>query len=135
MKINIINHGYETAPRRAHYNDAGADVYATETIILNPQQTYAMNLKFGLKLPDGLMALVLPRSGQAKNGLVSQIPPVDSGYTGPIHAILTNNSKEPIIIDKGDRIAQVVVMPFIVAEFTEEEHEQRGEGRFNSTGK
>jgi dUTP pyrophosphatase len=135
MKIKLINHGYTQQPNRAHYNDAGADVYSTETFTLKPNETKAINLKFGIQLPDGFMALVLPRSGHAKRGIISQIPPVDSGYTGPIHAIITNVSRQEVTIESGERIAQIVIMPFIVADFVEETGKERGDGAFNSTGK
>jgi len=135
MTIKLINHGYQQPPKRAHYNDAGADVYSMESFTLKPNETRATNLGFGLQLPDGFMALVLPRSGHAKRGIVSQIPPVDSGYTGPIHAIITNVSRQDITIESGERVAQLVVIPIIVPMFTEDTGTERGDGAFNSTGK
>lgn len=136
MKIKLIKfEKFYKAPYRAHYNDAGADCYVPETVTIPPHSTVAIGLGFGVKLPDGVAAYVIPRSGTAKKGIVTQIPPVDSGYTGEIHAITSNLTDEPYTVNKGDRIGQLVIMPIIVADFVEELGEERGDGAFNSTGK
>lgn len=134
MKIKIINYGYEHLPLRAHANDAGADVYATNTFILDPHTTTKIPLGFGLELPDGYAAFVFPRSGLSSKGIVCELPPIDSGYRGEVHAIVTNCSDHAYIVIKGDRIGQLVVMPVVVADFITEDFEKRGTGAFASTG-
>lgn len=135
MKIKIINYGFKNVPKRAHYNDAGADVYVKEPVVLWPHTTEKIPLGFGLELPDGYAAFVFPRSGWASKGIVCELPPIDSGYRGEIHAIVTNCSDEPKQIDAGDRIGQLVIVPIVVADFVTETGDQRGVGAFASTGK
>lgn len=135
MKIKLIDYGYERAPLRAHDNDAGADVYATKSYILKPGEVVKIPLGFGLELPDGYAAFVFPRSSMAARGLDCELPPIDSGYRGEIHAIVTNNSNRKNIICEGDRVGQIVVVPVVVADFVKERGEERGTGAFGSTGK
>ena len=138
MKIKIINFGYKNLPFRAHENDAGADVYAClhncDNIVIPSNTTVKIPLGLGLVLPDGYMACVYPRSGLSTLGIVCELPPIDSGYRGEIHAIVTNCSNTPYIVSDGDRIGQLVITPVVIADFVTEEGEQRGAGAFGSTG-
>lgn len=133
MKIKIIDFGGKM-PFRAHANDAGADVYATENLYLRAHSIRKMPLGIGLELPDGFMGIIMPRSGQTVKGLISHLPPIDSGYKGEIHAMLHNTTNGDMKIKKGDRVAQLVILPIIIADFITEEIEQRGTGAFGSTG-
>lgn len=135
MKIKLIDFGYKQAPRRAHENDAGADVYSTITRTIEPGQVLKIPLGFGLELPDGYAGYVFPRSGLSSEGIVCELPPIDSGYKGEIHAIVTNNGNNSYHIEEGDRIGQLVIMPVIIADFTTEKTKERGAGAFASTGK
>ena len=139
MKIQIIDFGYEKLPFRAHENDAGADVHACfhdrEFAILWPHETLKVPLGLGLCLPDGYAAFVFPRSGLSSKGITCELPPIDSGYRGEIHAIVTNCSEEKVRINKGDRIGQLVVTPVVIADFVTEMGEERGAAGFGSTGK
>ena len=138
MKIKIIDYGYEKLPTRAHYNDAGADVYTClydrSPIIIHAHETIKIPLGFGLEVPDGYMACVFPRSGWSSKGIVCELPPIDSGYRGEIHAIVHNGSDDNILIHHGERIGQLVVMPTIIAEFVPELGDQRENKGFGSTG-
>lgn len=135
MKIKLINFGYKTAPYRAHENDAGADVYATRDIVLFPHDTTKIPLGFGLELPDGYAAYIFPRSGLSVKGIVCELPPIDSGYRGEVHAIVSNLSDEQYQVREGDRVGQLVVMPVVIADFIDHEIQQRGDGAFASTGR
>lgn len=135
MKIKIIKFSDDLIiPSRKHYNDAGADVYSTISVELQPLETIKIPLGFGLELPDNLMGCVYPRSSLAAIGLISHIPPIDSGYRGQIHAIMTNISNETITINEGDRIAQLIIMPVYIADFVTTLGDERNEGAFGSTG-
>lgn len=135
MKIKLIDFGYEHAPKRAHENDAGADVYSTVSTILLPGTTTKIPLGFGLELPDGYAAYVFPRSGLSAHGIVCELPPIDSGYRGEIHAIVSNVGSNHYALGKGDRIGQLVITPVVIADFVTEKGEERGTGAFASTGK
>lgn len=135
MKIKLIDYGYVKAPTRAHYNDVGADVHSTISCQIPPGRTRKIPLGFGLELPDGYMAIMMPRSGHASKGIVSQIAPGDPGYKGELHAIITNTGKtDTMQIEEGDRVAQLVIVPVIYADFVKEFGEERGTGNFGSTG-
>ena len=138
MKIKIIDYGYKKLPTRPHYNDAGADVYTClydrSPIIIHAHETIKIPLGFGLEVPDGYMACVFPRSGWSSKGIVCELPPIDSGYRGEIHAIVHNGSDDNILIRNGERIGQLVVMPTIIAEFVPELGDQRENKGFGSTG-
>lgn len=136
MKIKLIDYGYEKAPFRAYDNDAGADVHAMKDVVLWPMSTTKIPLGFGLELPDGLSAFIFPRSGLSSNhGIVCELPPIDSGYRGEVHAIVTNNTDAPFQVKKGDRIGQLVIIPIIIADFVTERGNERGTGAFESTGR
>lgn len=135
MKIKLIDFGYEKAPKRAFYNDAGADVHSMIDCKLSPCETRKIPLGFGLELPDGFMAIMMPRSGHASKGIISQIAPADSGYKGELHAIVTNTGKHDTLdIKKGDRIAQLAIVPILIPEFVDAFGEERGDSNFGSTG-
>jgi dUTP pyrophosphatase len=135
MKIKLIEFEGFKAPTRAHYNDAGADVYAKKRIILFGNSTEKIPLGFGVEIPDGFMGLVLPRSGLSSKGIFTQAAPIDSGYRGEIHAITTNTTSSKYIVEVGDRIGQLVIIPVVLADFTSEDLENRGNQGFASTGK
>lgn len=134
IKINRIDEGTDIElPARAHYNDAGADVYTISGETLKPHETRCIPLGFSLELPDGVMACVFPRSGMSLEGLVCELPPIDSGYTGEVHAIVTNLTDKLKKVPGGTRIGQLVVMPIVLADFAEQLGEERGDGAFGST--
>ena len=135
MKLKIIDYGYKTIPYRAHVNDAGADVYLLERTILREGETKALRLGFGLEIPIGYLGAIYPRSGHAKRGIISQIPPIDSGYTGEIHAIITNTTNTNVTLEEGERVGQLVIYPIAIVDFQLEQQVQRGNNAFNSTGK
>lgn len=137
MKIKVIDYGFKNLPKRAHYNDAGADVYVCmkePCYYLNPGDTVKIPLGMGLVLPDGFMACVYPRSSLASKGIMCQLPTIDSGYRGEIHAIVHNGSKSGFQINNGDRIGQIVVIPVIMADFVTDLGDERGLDAFGSTG-
>lgn len=138
MKIKVIDFGYEKLPYRAHENDAGADVYAcmhdVHSLTLRPGTTIKIPLGLGLCLPDGYAAFVFPRSGLSSSGIVCELPPIDSGYRGEIHAIVHNGSDKSFKITNGDRIGQLVILPVVVADFVTENGPERGSSAFGSTG-
>ena len=138
MKIKVIDFGYEKLPLRAHDNDAGADVHVCfhdkDFATIWPHETMKVPLGMGLIVPDGYAAYVFPRSGLSSKGITCELPPIDSGYRGEIHAIVHNGSDEKVKITNCDRIGQLVITPIVIAEFVTETGEERGTGAFGSTG-
>lgn len=133
MKIKLIDFG-GIKPERAHYNDAGADVFSLNDYVLSPGETVKVPLGIGLEIPDGYVGFIFPKSGLSSRGLVSELAPIDSGYRGEIHAILTNQSGEDFTILKNSKVGQLVILPVVLAEFSENLDNSRGTGGFGSTG-
>ena len=135
-----LSEGAKT-PTYAHDTDAAADLYALEDMGLDPH-TYGHLVHTGVKiqLPEGWLALVLPRSGMSmKTPLrVSNAPGlIDSGYRGEIGVLMDNISDEYCSIQAGDRIAQLLVMPsyrFLPKQVEALTETDRGEGGFGSSG-
>lgn len=134
MKIKVLDFGYKTKPMRAHFNDAGADVFTACQTILPKHSTVKIPLGFGLEIPDGYAAFIFPRSGWAAKGITCELPPIDSGYRGEVHAIVTNHLNRDVTIPSETKIGQLVVLPVIIAEFVESLGPERSDGAFGSTG-
>lgn len=136
MKIKLIKfQNYLKAPVRAHYNDSGADVFATSDIVLEPHKVTVIPLGIGLELPDGYDACIYCKSGLSNKGIMASNAPIDSGYRGEINAILANVTDNPFSFKRGEKVGQLVVRPVIYADFVEVVDENpRGNGAFGSTG-
>ena len=134
MKIQLIDFGGRS-PKRAHANDAGADVFCPCSITIKPGEVRKIPLGFGLRIPDGYAGYIFPRSGLSSKGIVCELPPIDSGYRGEVHAIISNVGNMEYEIQAGDKIGQLVIMPVVIPEFTFENWEERGTGAFGSTGR
>ena len=135
MKVKVIDFGVKNLPKRMHYNDAGADVYSVCDCTLNPGETVKMPLGFGIEVPDGYMAFVYSRSGLSSYGIICQLSPIDSGYRGEIHAVISNIGNNAYDIKEGDRIGQLVIMPVVIADFVTEQFEERESTGFGASGR
>jgi len=122
---------------------AGADLYACldEEVTIQPQQTVMIPTGFAFAIPAGLAGFIHARSSLgSKRGLApaNKVGVIDSDYRGEVMVALHNHGTEPQTIAHGERIAQMVIAPYIAAEFnlTEElPDSKRGSGGFGSTGK
>jgi len=122
---------------------AGADLYACikEVILINPGETVVIHTGIALEVPAGYAGLVYARSGLAsKKGLApaNKVGVIDADYRGEIMVALHNHSQKPAKVEKDERIAQMVITPFLAADFFEVDELSetlRGSGGFGSTGK
>lgn len=122
---------------------AGADLYACSDVPISfaPGETKMVHTGLAVEIPEGYAGLVYARSGIAtKRGLApaNKVGVIDSDYRGEVMVSLHNHSSETQEIAAGERIAQLVIMPFLKAEFAEAvelSETVRGEGGFGSTGK
>ncbi|MGQ9537049.1 MAG: dUTP diphosphatase [Actinomycetota bacterium] len=127
-------------PSYAHPGDAGLDIRSAEEVILQPGERALLGTGFAMALPEGYAAFVQPRSGlAAKHGISIVNTPglIDCHYRGEVKVILVNLGREPFQVNKGDRIAQMVIQRVERAEVLEVEELEdtaRGEGGFGSTG-
>ena len=121
---------------------AGADIYALldEPVTINPGETVFIHTGIAIAIPEGLVGLNFARSGMAaKRGLApaNKVGVIDSDYRGEGMVALHNHGKEPQTVEHGDRVAQMVFVPYYTADFVEVDELDatvRGEGGFGSTG-
>lgn len=127
-------------PAHAHRGDGGVDLCARSGIELGPGERAVVPTGIAVAIPEGYAGFVTPRSGlAAKHGISVVNGPglVDAGYRGEVRVVLVNLSDEAFLIGRGDRIAQLVVVPVAVQEFEIVEQlpeTSRGSGGFGSTG-
>lgn len=128
-------------PSYAHPGDAGADLVAAADVELAPGERAAVPTGVAVAIPEGYVGLVHPRSGLALRhglGLVNAPGTVDAGYRGEVKVLVVNlDPATPIRLQRGDRIAQLVIQRVERAEFAEVAvlpETARAEGGFGSTG-
>ena len=142
MKVRIVNKSGNPLPSYQTSASAGMDLRAEleEPIRLAPLERAVVGTGLYLELPEGYEAQIRPRSGlAAKQGITVLNSPgtIDADYRGEIGVILANVSNEPVTIQHGDRIAQMVISRHQQAEWIEVEtlsQTERGSGGFGSTG-
>ena len=131
-----------TIPTYGSAYAAGADLYACidEPITIEPQQTILVPTGLAMEVPEGYAGLIYARSGLAsKKGLApaNKVGVVDADYRGEVMVALHNHSGVAATIEVNERIAQLVIAPFLAASFTEVDELSdtvRGAGGFGSTG-
>ena len=132
-----------TLPTYGTAYSAGADLYACleETVSIAPRETVLIHTGLALEIPSGYVGLIYARSGLAtKRGLApaNKVGVIDADYRGEVMVALYNQSDAVQTVAHGERIAQLVIAPFLSAEFEEVEELSdtvRGAGGFGSTGK
>ncbi|MEO5707090.1 MAG: dUTP diphosphatase [Alteraurantiacibacter sp.] len=141
VRIKRLPHGHGLPlPTYATPGAAGMDIVSAEELILRPGARHAVATGFAVAIPPGYEIQVRPRSGLAlKHGISVPNTPgtVDSDYRGEVKVILINHSADNFPIQRGDRIAQLVVSPVTLARWDEVEEldeTMRGAGGFGSTG-
>lgn len=140
LEIKLLS-AAATMPTRANPGDAGLDLYAAEAARLGPGERAKVACGLAVAIPDGHAGLVLPRSGNADRhgiGVVNAPGLIDVGYCGELAVLLLNTDREmPFIVETGQRIAQLVVVPVALlepVEVAELDPSARGEGGFGSSG-
>lgn len=127
-------------PRFAHPDDSGMDVCACEDLVLAPGARAKVPLGLAFQPPPGTEIQLRPRSGLALRSGISMVntpATIDEGYRGEVCAILINHGDEPFHVEKGMRVAQIVVCPVLRPEIVETDAldgTARGAGGFGSTG-
>lgn len=132
-----------TVPTMGSKFAAGADLYSAEDadVVIKPSETKFIGTGLAMEIPEGYVGLVYARSGLAcKRGLApaNKVGVVDSDYRGEIKVALHNHGKEAQTVEKGERIAQMVIAPYLSVNYEEADElseTERGEGGFGSTGR
>ena len=141
MKIRIKKlHTDAILPSYAHgaQEDAGMDLRAVERVVLSPGAAQAVPTGIAIELPSGSEAQVRPRSGMAlKHSVTVNFGTIDPGYRGEIRVIMFNLGREDYTVEKGDRIAQLIVSKYEAVDWEESElgDSARGAGGFGSSGR
>ena len=140
LKIKKLNEN-ATTPTYGSDFAAGADLYSCEDeITILPGETRLIHTGIVMEIPEGYVGLIYARSGIAtKRGLTpaNKVGVIDSDYRGEVMVALHNHSSNPAKIEAKERIAQIVITPYLTVNFTEADslgNTERGSGGFGSTG-
>lgn len=141
MQVNFVRLDPELpTPSPAHPGDAAVDLHCREPVLLQPGGRVSVPTGLAVAIPVGYAGLVLPRSGHARRHGVTVVNGpglVDSGYRGEITVLLINHGTDPVRFERGDRIAQLAVVPAPEIAWVEVDgldETSRGAGGFGSTG-
>jgi len=137
IKVKKLKEGAKL-PKYAHPGDVGMDVYAMETVTIEPMGQYRFWHGFAMEFPTGYGAIVMDKGSISKAGLHHMGGVFDAGYRGEYNTLLINLSDKPYTFEEGDKVAQLVIMPVAIVELEETDtlsESVRGEGMFGSTGK
>ena len=141
IPLKLLDKGLPV-PRYQHANDAGFDLISRVDLLLGPGERATIPTGIALAIPPGFAGFVLPRSGLASRhgiALVNSPGLIDAGYRGEIAVVVINTDRqEAFQINRGDRIAQLVVQRVEEATIVlvdELDETSRGAGGFGSTGK
>lgn len=125
-------------PTRAHETDAGLDIYAKERKLIRANSSAVFDTGVHVELPVGTVGMLKSKSGlNVKHGLTSE-GVIDVGYTGSICVKLYNLSQTDYIVEVGDKISQLVILPILTPDLEQVESLEdtdRGNGGFGSTGR
>lgn len=136
MKI-VLDKG-AIMPTRAHETDAGLDIYARERKLIRANSSAVFDTGIHIELPTGTVGMLKSKNGlNVKHGLISE-GVIDVGYTGSICVKLYNLSPKDYIVEAGDKISQLVILPIITPDLEQTESLEdtdRGNGGFGSTGR
>lgn len=130
-----------TLPTRAHADDAGMDLYGLEDVILGPGQGKMARTGIAMAIPAGFVGMIADRSSLGKKGVKTAGGIVDAGYRGEVQVILWNLTETEIRLGRGERIAQMLIIPIATPAILEVPTADklgsttRGAGGFGSTGK
>ena len=137
MNIYVETGAY--VPERAHKTDAGLDIKSKETRLIKAHRGAIFHTGLHVQLPHGTAGLLVSKSGlNVKHGITST-GLIDEGYTGEIMVKLYNNSDESYLVQAGDKISQLVIIPVLYEDIhimnSLDENTERGDKGFGSSGK
>jgi dUTP pyrophosphatase len=141
MKIKIKKLNEEAKiPSYAHFDDAGMDLYAVSDVLIKVGERVQVPTGLAMELPVGYVGLIWDKSGLShKHGLKTLGGVLDSGYRGEILVGMINLGKEEYRLEKGHKVAQLIIQEKITAEFEEvselDDSSERGTGGIGSSGK
>jgi len=139
MKLRVKRiHEDAKLPLYEHKGDAGLDIFSSIDCVLEKGEVIPVSSGIKVAIPEGYVGLIWDKSGISLKGVHRLAGVVDSGYRGEVKVVMVNLGDEPFVIEKGMKIAQLLIQPVNeveVVEVEELEETLRGEEGFGSTGK
>lgn len=141
-KLNVMLDPWAIKPSRAHSTDAGLDLYSPVRQVIRANDWVSIDTGVHVAIPVGnehmrFVGLITSKSGLMAQGITCR-GTIDAGFTGSIKAVLFNHSGKDYIVEKGQKITQLVIVPIVTPELElvdSLDDTERGEGGFGSTGK
>ena len=137
MKLKIKLDPGARMPVRAHKNDGGMDLFSMEDKLIQPYKSATFNTGVHIAIPEGYVGFVKSKSGLMVNHNLVTDGVVDADFTGAIQVKLFNNCGARFVVERGQKIAQLVLLPIITPELEvvdELAATERGDNGFGSTG-
>lgn len=125
-------------PKRAHATDAGADLFCTEDLVVPAHGNATARTGVHVQLPSGTCGLLVSKSGLNVRHDVTSTGLIDEGFTGEILVRLHNHGDEDYHLSAGDKVSQMLVLPYAETQFVEVDHldeSERGDAGYGSTGR
>jgi len=139
MKLRVKKiHPEARLPVYQHAGDAGLDLFSVVDDVLGAGEVKAIPTGIKMAIPEGCVGLVWDKSGISLQGVHRLAGVVDAGYRGEVRVVMANLGREPFIVKKGMKIAQMLIQPVAAPEVIEADdldETSRGEGGFGSTGR
>ena len=137
LKVKKI-HADAKVPQYSHKGDAGLDLFSSVDSVLKKGEIKPVPTGIQVAIPEGHVGLVWDKSGISLKGVHRLAGVIDSGYRGEVRVVMVNFGEETFVIEKGMKIAQLLIQPVMdveVVEADELEETSRGVNGFGSTGK
>jgi len=134
LKVQKLNNNARL-PHKTHLSDAGIDLFASENVVLYPENTLLISTGIAVEIPEGYCGIIKDRSSMGAKGVFTLGGVIDSSYRGEIKIII--GTKDTYVINRGDKIAQMLIVPVPPVEIVEVDNlsnTERGTGGFGSTG-
>lgn len=141
MSLDVINYmldDFAIKPTKGHEDDAGYDLYTPERLVIRPRSSVVVDTGVHFEIPKGHVGMIKSKSGLNVNSDINSEGVIDSGYTGSVRAKLYNHGDELRIINKGEKITQIVFLPIVTPKLVEVgifQETERGDHGFGSTGR
>lgn len=140
MRISLDKVAKEYPPTRAHKLDAGIDLYSPVSVTIRMCNSAIIDTGVHAEIPTGYAGVLVSKSGLNCKHSITSTGLIDAGYTGSIKVKLYNHSRTPYIVEKGDKISQLVIIPVKledveIVDTIEDVKTERGNNGFGSTGR
>ena len=139
MTINVMLDEGTYMPEYAHFGaDAGADIRTPIHVAVMPHSAVIIDTGIHVEIPRGFVGMLKSKSGLNVNKSILSEGVIDSGYTGTIRVKLYNHGDQTVVFERGDKVTQLVILPFLAGQFRQVDSlddTERGTGGFGSTGR